>query len=406
MSEEDWLTERFERHRPQLRAVAFGMLGSTGEADDAVQESWIRLSRSDTSAVENLAGWLTTVVARVCLVILRSRRASWAALPSRRASWPTALAAGCGARPPLRAISSVSARSSTRSSPRSATPTSTHWSRSSTPTWCSKPTPRPWDRGVGDPPGCNRGRRHVLGSRRRSAARPRGRCRRTRGGAGRTAEGRVGLLDRTGPDRRDRHVRRSRDPPRGSISRSSTIEVEEVLTTGGHPAVLDLGHGSRRSRAGRAARILRGSAPGGTADLAATARRQGYCPRRSGPDQQRRIAWTTSRHSCTRSAMRSRSSRSTARRSTTRSTCDAARAQARVAVAAHATTTCRAVILTGAGEKAFCTGIDREEAIGGYLERPATRRGAPSDRAACRRRSCSTTRATTSTRSRTTCGSP
>ena len=74
MDEHDWLAERFEEHRGHLRAVAYRMLGSLSEADDAVQEAWLRLSRSDTSDVENLRGWLTTVVARVCLNMLRSRR--------------------------------------------------------------------------------------------------------------------------------------------------------------------------------------------------------------------------------------------------------------------------------------------------------------------------------------------
>lgn len=69
----DWLAEQFEQHRPHLRAVAYRMLGSASEADDAVQESWIRLGRSDVSGVENLRGWLTTVVARVCLDMLRTR---------------------------------------------------------------------------------------------------------------------------------------------------------------------------------------------------------------------------------------------------------------------------------------------------------------------------------------------
>ncbi|WP_405526567.1 sigma-70 family RNA polymerase sigma factor [Streptomyces avidinii] len=68
-----WLTERFEEHRSHLRAVSYRMLGSLAEADDAVQETWLRLSRSDISAVENLGGWLTTVVSRVCLNMLRSR---------------------------------------------------------------------------------------------------------------------------------------------------------------------------------------------------------------------------------------------------------------------------------------------------------------------------------------------
>jgi RNA polymerase sigma factor (sigma-70 family) len=73
MDENDWLTERFEEHRVHLRAVAYRMLGSLGEADDAVQEAWLRLNRADTSDVENLGGWLTTVVGRVCLNMLRSR---------------------------------------------------------------------------------------------------------------------------------------------------------------------------------------------------------------------------------------------------------------------------------------------------------------------------------------------
>jgi RNA polymerase sigma-70 factor (ECF subfamily) len=74
MDDRDWLAEQFEEHRGHLRAVAYKMLGSLSEADDAVQESWLRLSRSDTSEVENLRAWLTTVVARVSLNVLRSRR--------------------------------------------------------------------------------------------------------------------------------------------------------------------------------------------------------------------------------------------------------------------------------------------------------------------------------------------
>jgi RNA polymerase sigma factor (sigma-70 family) len=73
MDEHGLLAERFEEHRPHLRGVAFRMLGSVHEADDAVQEAWLRLSRSDTSGVENLRGWLTTVTGRVCLDMLRSR---------------------------------------------------------------------------------------------------------------------------------------------------------------------------------------------------------------------------------------------------------------------------------------------------------------------------------------------
>ncbi len=75
MSEnDDWLAERFEEQRGHLRAVGYRMLGSTAEAEDAVQEVWLRLSRTDTSDVENLGGWLTTVMARICLNVLRSRR--------------------------------------------------------------------------------------------------------------------------------------------------------------------------------------------------------------------------------------------------------------------------------------------------------------------------------------------
>ncbi|HEX7052228.1 MAG TPA: sigma-70 family RNA polymerase sigma factor [Longimicrobiales bacterium] len=74
MAEHDWLAARFEEHRAHLRGVAYRMLGARGEAEDAVQEAWLRLSRSGTSGVENLRGWLTTVVARVCLDMLRSRR--------------------------------------------------------------------------------------------------------------------------------------------------------------------------------------------------------------------------------------------------------------------------------------------------------------------------------------------
>ena len=74
MHDENWLTERFQEYRPRLTAVASRMLGSRVEADDAVQEAWIRFSRSDTSGVENLGGWLTTVVSRVCLNTLQARR--------------------------------------------------------------------------------------------------------------------------------------------------------------------------------------------------------------------------------------------------------------------------------------------------------------------------------------------
>jgi RNA polymerase sigma factor (sigma-70 family) len=74
MDESEWLAERFEQHRPRLRAVAYRILGSMAEADDAVQDAWLRLSRSESEQIDNLGGWLTTVVARECLHLLRSRR--------------------------------------------------------------------------------------------------------------------------------------------------------------------------------------------------------------------------------------------------------------------------------------------------------------------------------------------
>jgi len=74
MIESDWLAEKYQENRAKLRAVAYRILGSNGEADDAVQEAWLRLTRSDVNRFENLGGWLTTVMARVCLDMLRSRR--------------------------------------------------------------------------------------------------------------------------------------------------------------------------------------------------------------------------------------------------------------------------------------------------------------------------------------------
>ncbi len=74
MDRHDWLAEQFEAHRDHLRAVAYRMLGSLSEADDAVQASWLNLSASDTSEIENLGGWMTTIVARICLDMLRSRK--------------------------------------------------------------------------------------------------------------------------------------------------------------------------------------------------------------------------------------------------------------------------------------------------------------------------------------------
>src|SRR6476469_5368536 len=75
MDEKEWLAGRFEEHRGRLRAVAYRMLGSLTEADDAVQDAWLRVSRAGTGEVENLGGWLTTIVARVCINMLRARNA-------------------------------------------------------------------------------------------------------------------------------------------------------------------------------------------------------------------------------------------------------------------------------------------------------------------------------------------
>ena len=74
MNDSEWLAARFEDHRPRLRSVAYRMLGSLSEADDALQDAWLRVTRADASKVDNLAGWLTTIVARVCLNMLRARR--------------------------------------------------------------------------------------------------------------------------------------------------------------------------------------------------------------------------------------------------------------------------------------------------------------------------------------------
>src|ERR1041385_7221525 len=74
MDQQEWLAQEFEEQRPHLRAVAYRMLGSLSEADDAVQDAWLRLSRADTSEVENMRAWLTTIVARVALNMLRARR--------------------------------------------------------------------------------------------------------------------------------------------------------------------------------------------------------------------------------------------------------------------------------------------------------------------------------------------
>src|SRR5579862_3081125 len=73
MTDQEWLAREFEEHRPRLRGVAYKMLGSLTEADDAVQDTWLRVSRADTDEIENFGGWLTTIVARIALNMLRSR---------------------------------------------------------------------------------------------------------------------------------------------------------------------------------------------------------------------------------------------------------------------------------------------------------------------------------------------
>ena len=112
MDEREFLAQQFEEHRTRLRAVAYRMLGSLSEADDAVQETWLRLNRIDSDKVENLGGWLTTVVARVSLNMLRSRRSrpeepleracrnrssivGKAPTPNTRRSWRTRWASRC-----------------------------------------------------------------------------------------------------------------------------------------------------------------------------------------------------------------------------------------------------------------------------------------------------------------------
>ena len=88
MDEREWLTERFEQHRPHLRGVAYRMLGSVSETDDALQEAWLRIRNQDPVTVENMQAWLTTVVGRVCLNMLRSRRARPEELPEARVPDP------------------------------------------------------------------------------------------------------------------------------------------------------------------------------------------------------------------------------------------------------------------------------------------------------------------------------
>jgi RNA polymerase sigma-70 factor (ECF subfamily) len=100
---QDWLAEQFEENRGHLRGVAYRMLGSLNEADDAVQEAWLRLSRSDSSAIENLGGWLTTVVSRVCLDMLRSRKSRREESMETQAAEPAARAGG-GADPEREAV--------------------------------------------------------------------------------------------------------------------------------------------------------------------------------------------------------------------------------------------------------------------------------------------------------------
>jgi RNA polymerase sigma factor (sigma-70 family) len=103
MDQQSWLTEQFEENRPRLRGVAYRMLGSLSEAEDAVQEAWLRLNRIDTATVENLGGWLTTVVSRVCLNMLRSRRLRREEPIGPQIDWPS-LKRGEGADPEGEAV--------------------------------------------------------------------------------------------------------------------------------------------------------------------------------------------------------------------------------------------------------------------------------------------------------------
>jgi DNA-directed RNA polymerase specialized sigma24 family protein len=133
MDEHDVLAERFEAHRTRLRAVAYQTLGSTSEADDAVQEAWLRLSRSDSDNIENLGGWLTTVVARVCMNMLQSRRerpvgvhlSAPATATSARCSRHLAQTWWCAPTAPRRSVVRqrwLDARSPAQDSPRSPCP--------------------------------------------------------------------------------------------------------------------------------------------------------------------------------------------------------------------------------------------------------------------------------------------
>src|SRR5215469_9349325 len=109
MTQSDWLAAEFEEHRDHLRAVAYRLLGSVSDAEDAVQDTWLRLTGADTSGVENLGGWLTTVVARVSLNMLRSRRHrqeepvgdSWPAPVEAARNGAVAAPPGAGAAAPL-----------------------------------------------------------------------------------------------------------------------------------------------------------------------------------------------------------------------------------------------------------------------------------------------------------------
>ena len=94
MQDTDWLAQRFEERRPQLTALAYRMLGSPAEAEDAVQEAWLRLSRSDADSIDNLGGWLTTVLSRVCLNILQARRSRPEVPLDPEVAEPTAATAG------------------------------------------------------------------------------------------------------------------------------------------------------------------------------------------------------------------------------------------------------------------------------------------------------------------------
>ena len=240
---EDFLAEQFEQNRPRLKGVAYRMLGSTAEADDAVQEAWLRLSRSDSDEIENLPGWLTTVTARICLNMLRARRhppggPAWTTAGSRTRSSPASRPVGRGGAgrlgrpgPPGRPGGAPPGRTPGVRPPRplrrplrrdrrdrGSLP------RSRAPTRQSRPSPGAGRRVPGPGPGGPApGRRRLL------RRRPRWR----HGGTGRRPRSRRGPPSR--PRRRQRHVvrgRRARSPSNATMFATPDRFERPVLVNG------------------------------------------------------------------------------------------------------------------------------------------------------------------------------